>query len=72
MRLGTEVNLGPGDVVLDGVAAHLSPKRVTAPQLLAHVYCSHGCPSHLSAELVLKKIISSHMKKINSKVYTSL
>jgi len=29
MPLGTEVNLGPGDVVLDGVAA--SPKRGTAP-----------------------------------------
>jgi len=27
--LGTEVNLGPGDVVLDGVAA--PPKRGTAP-----------------------------------------
>ena len=29
MPLGTEVNLGPGDVVLDGVAA--PPKRGTAP-----------------------------------------
>ena len=29
MPLGTEVNLGPGDVVLDGVAA--PPKRDTAP-----------------------------------------
>jgi len=29
MSLGTEVNLGPGDVVLDGVAA--SPERGTAP-----------------------------------------
>ena len=28
MPLGTEVNLGPGDVVLDGVAA--PPKRGTA------------------------------------------
>jgi len=29
MPLGTEVNLGPGDVVLDGVAG--PPKRGTAP-----------------------------------------
>jgi len=29
MQLGTEVNLSPGDVVLDGVAA--PPKRGTAP-----------------------------------------
>jgi len=37
MPLGTEVNLGPGDVVLDGVAA--PPKRGTAPQFLVHVCC---------------------------------
>ena len=30
MPLGTEVNLGPGDIVLDGVAAP-PPKRGTAP-----------------------------------------
>jgi len=30
MPLGTEVDLGPGDVVLDEVAAH-PPKRGTAP-----------------------------------------
>jgi len=29
MSLGMDVNLGPGDVVLDGVAA--PPKRGTAP-----------------------------------------
>jgi len=46
MPLGTEVNLGPGDVVLDGVAA--PPKRGTAPSFrpmsivatVAHIsYC---------------------------------
>jgi len=35
--LGTEINLSPGDVVLDGVAA--PPKRGTTPQFSAHVYC---------------------------------
>ena len=34
MPLGMEVNLGPGDVVLDGVPA--SPKTA---QFSAHVYC---------------------------------
>jgi len=34
--LDTEVNLGPGDVVLDGVAA---PIRGTGPQFSVHVYC---------------------------------
>jgi len=37
MPLGTEVNLGLGDVVLDGVTA--PPKRGTAPQFSVHVYC---------------------------------
>jgi len=35
--LGTEVNLGPGYVVLDGVAA--PPKRGTGPHFSVHVYC---------------------------------
>jgi len=40
MPVGTEVNLGPGQIVLDGDAAapFLPPKRV-APTILAHVYC---------------------------------
>jgi len=36
MPQGTEVNLGPGDIVLDGVAA--TPKRGTARQFWVHVY----------------------------------
>jgi len=36
MPLGTEVNLGPGDVVLNGVT--VPPKRGTAPQFSVHVY----------------------------------
>ena len=36
MPLGAEVNLGPGYVVLDGVAA--PPKRAQ-PQFLVHVSC---------------------------------
>jgi len=40
MPLGTEVDLGPGDIVLDGNPA--PPKKGTAPtpsQFSAHVYC---------------------------------
>ena len=37
MPLGTEVGLGPGDVVLDGDQA--PPKKGTAPQFSAHVCC---------------------------------
>ena len=40
MPLGTEVGLGPDDIVLDGDPAP-PPKKVAEPppQFLAHVYC---------------------------------
>ena len=38
MKLGTQVGLGPGHIVLDGDPAP-SPKGVGAPQFSAHVYC---------------------------------
>ena len=37
MPVGTEVNVGIGDVVLDRVAA--LPKRGMVPQFSVHVYC---------------------------------
>jgi len=37
MPLGTEVGLGPSDIVLDGDPA--SPKTGHSPQFSAHVYC---------------------------------
>jgi len=39
MPLATEmeINFGPGDVVLDGVAA--PPKRGTAPSFQSYIYC---------------------------------
>jgi len=44
--LGTEVDLGPGNIVLDGVPA--LRKRGTAASLFsAHVYYVHGRPSQL-------------------------
>jgi len=39
MKLGTQVGLCPGHIVLDGDPAPL-PQRGTAPQFSAHIYCS--------------------------------
>ena len=45
--LGTEVNLGPGHIVLDGVRA-IRERGTAAPLLFsANVYCGHGLPSYL-------------------------
>ena len=43
MPLGVEVDLGPGDFVLDGDPALPSPKKGTEPppQFSAHVYYSY-------------------------------
>jgi len=39
MSLGTDVGLGPDDIVLDGDLAPPSPKKGTGPKFSAHVYC---------------------------------
>jgi len=44
--LGTEVDLSPGRIVLDGVPA-LRDRGTAAPLFSAHVYCGHGRPSQL-------------------------
>jgi len=45
--LGTEVDLGPGHIMLDGDPAPLQ-KGYSAPALFSsHVYCGHGRPSQL-------------------------
>jgi len=44
--LVTEVDLGPGHIVLDGVPAPLE-WGTAAPLFSAHVYCGHGRPSQL-------------------------
>jgi len=45
--LGTEVDLGPGHIVLDG--SQLCEKRAQQPSAIfsARVYCGHGRPSQL-------------------------
>jgi len=44
MPLGTEVGLGPGDIVLGGDPAPI-PKKWHSPQFSAHVCCGQtaGC-----------------------------
>jgi len=39
MKLGIQVGLGPGHIVLDGDPAPPPPKWHSAPQFSAHVYC---------------------------------
>jgi len=39
MKLGMQVGLGPGHIVLDGNPATLPKKGVKHPQFSAHVYC---------------------------------
>jgi len=53
--LDTEVDLGPGHIVLDRVPA---PRKghISSP-FLAHVYCGHGRPS----QLLLSSCLMSHV-----------
>ena len=46
MPLGTEVGLGPVDVVLDG---GLAPSKGVRPQFSAHVYCGKQSPISATA-----------------------
>jgi len=45
MSLGTEVDLGPDHIVLDGAQLICTKKGKHSPQFSAHVYC--GRPSQL-------------------------
>jgi len=39
MKLGMQVGLGPGHIVLDGDSAPPSPKGAQPPQFSAHIRC---------------------------------
>jgi len=45
--LGTEVDLSPGYIVLDGDPAPPRERGTAAPHFSANVYCGHGRPSQL-------------------------
>ena len=47
MPLGTEVDLGPGHIVLDVAELPLPEKGRSSPPLLAHIYCGQTV-AHLS------------------------
>jgi len=47
MPLGTEVDLGPGHIVLDGEPAPPGESGTAALLFSAHISCGHGCPSQL-------------------------
>jgi len=47
MLLGTEVDLDPGHIVLDGNLAPPAKAAQQPPLFLVHVYCGHGRPSQL-------------------------
>jgi len=47
MPLATEVDLGPGHIVLDGDPAPPAKGTQQPHPFLAHVYCGHGHPSQL-------------------------
>jgi len=49
-QLLAEVDLGPGDIVLDGDPAHT---RKGAPHISAHVYCVKRSPISATVELLL-------------------
>jgi len=40
-RLGTEVDLGPGHIVLDGDQAPSGERGTAAPLFSDHAYCCH-------------------------------
>ena len=50
--LGTEVDLGPGHIVLDEVPA-LHKRGTAVPLFLAHGCCGHGRPSQLQPTVEL-------------------
>jgi len=41
MKLGVQVGLGSGHIVLDGDPAPLPQKGRASPQFSAHIYCAH-------------------------------
>jgi len=51
MPLGTEVDLGPGDIVLDGDPASLTERRTAAPPLRAMSKAKRS-PISATAELM--------------------
>jgi len=52
MPLGTEVDLGPGDIVLAGTQLPSTERGTAAPQFSAHVYRGQTVVHLCNAELL--------------------
>ena len=61
--LGTDVDLGRGHIVLDGVPA-LREMGTAAPIFSAHVYCGHGRPSQLLVFTVRSWLLQFHHSSV--------
>jgi len=59
MPLGTEVELGPGHIVLDGIPLPAKEAQQPPPLFSAHIYCSHGRRSQLLLNSCLKELFES-------------
>jgi len=64
MPLGTEVGLGPGDIVLDGDPASPSERGTAAPHFSAHLLWSNGPFQQLLSSLFQR--ISVLIQRFNS------
>jgi len=57
--LGTEVDIRPGHIMLDGDPSPPA-KGAQQPLFSAHVCCGHGCPSQLLPSSCFQLITNSH------------
>ena len=69
MPLGTEVDLGPGHIVLDGVPAPAKGAQQSPPLFRTHVYCGHGRPSQLLLSSCCILITAAHFSRISLILY---
>ena len=63
--LGTEADLGPGHIMLDGDPASPPQKGTAAHRFSAHVYCGHGRPS----QLLLSSCLSRPNGRLSSWIF---
>jgi len=68
MPLGTEADLGPGDIVLDGDPAPPSERGTAPPLFSAHVYCGQTV-AHLSIAVQPVLLHVTYLHTINTVNY---
>jgi len=62
MKLGMEVGLGPGHIVLDGDPARQFSAHVYCDQTVAHLtYCRILCPGWVDCELLFRRSTNLHL-----------